>query len=254
MNPTAKLYRLFLVEKQLRGLRSRLDSAERFLKQQQTLAADLKEQIETVGAQLKHHQAASLERENEAATFEEKIERLREQMNNAKTNREYKAFLSEVNTFKIEKDHAESEALDLIEKTDEVKAQLTGIESRCAERVKMVGVAKSQRKERAAEIKDRIAELEKDYAVCEADVPADALRDYKHLLQRRSDEDPMASVEVHDRKRHIYTCSACMIELPTETVSALLSHGGITHCVSCQLILYLDETAAEALAPASSKR
>jgi len=249
MNPTAKLYKLFLVEKQLRGLRSRLDSAERFLKQQQTLSADLAEQIETVGAQLKHHQAASLERENEAATLEEKIEHLRDQMNNAKTNREYKAFLSEVNTFKTEKDRAEAEAIELIEKTEEVKAQLAGLKEQNAERVKMVGVAKSQRKERAAEIKGRVAELEKEYLVCEADVPASALKDYKHLLERRSDEDPMAAVEVHDRKRHIYNCSACMIELPTETVSALLSHGGITHCVSCQLILYLDEIASEALAP-----
>jgi hypothetical protein len=45
-----------------------------------------------------------------------------------------------------------------------------------------------------------------------------------------------------------------MIELPTETVSALLSHGGVTHCVSCQVLLYLDEDASKALAPAESKR
>jgi len=34
-----------------------------------------------------------------------------------------------------------------------------------------------------------------------------------------------------------------------ETVSGLLSHGGLTRCPSCQVILYLEEDTAKQLQP-----
>ena len=249
MSATAKLYRVFLVEKQIRGLRSRLRTAERFLKQQEHQFGRATAAHTAAEGKYRRLRASILERENEGQTIDERINHLRAQMNEAKTNREYKAFLTEVNTFKAQKEQVEAAELELMTEAEELAASLEQLAADRAEREKLVEHARAECAERESEIKGRLTELEGKYAEARADAPADVLRCYDELLERNPDDDPMASVEINDRKRHIYTCTSCMIELPKEAVSALLSHGGMTRCPSCDVILYLEEDAAEALAP-----
>jgi len=249
MSETAKLYRVFLVEKQIRGLRSRLRTAERFLKHQEHLLGRASADHKSADEKHRRVRASILERENENQTIDERIEHLRAQMNEAKTNREYKAFLTEVNTFKAQKEQVEAAELELMTEAEELAGSLEELALQVAEREKMVEHARSECAERESEIKDRLTELEGKYTEARSDAPDDALRHYDELLERNPDDDPMASVEINDRKRHIYTCTSCMIELPKEVVSALLSHGGMTRCPSCDVILYLEEDAAETLTP-----
>lgn len=76
------------------------------------------------------------------------------------------------------------------------------------------------------------------------DVPASALSTYADLVDRL-DEDAMAAIEIADRKRHEFHCGACMMLVPVEAMSSLLSHGSITQCPSCGCILFLEENDRE---------
>ena len=91
----------------------------------------------------------------------------------------------------------------------------------------------------AAEIKDRVEELKKQRAALTDGIPAEALSMLEALIKLRGDE-AMCSVEVLDRRNHEYSCSGCMMTLPVETVSAMLS-GKLTKCVSCHCIVYTEE-------------
>jgi len=250
MSVTIKLYRLFLVDRRLRSLRSRLNAAERFLGQQVAQLEALDKKRGAVEAQIRQLKATIGDHEGEAARLTERIDHLREQMNAAKTNKEYKAFLSELNTFGADKEREEAAALELMGKIDELEAELSELETEKAERDRMRGVAEQERGERAKEIKGQVEELEGELAKRREETPADGLRAYDDLIVQHPDEDPMAPIEILNKRRHEYTCGSCMITIPMEAVSALLSHGGLTRCPSCGVILYLEEDTIKALQPA----
>jgi predicted nucleic acid-binding Zn-ribbon protein len=208
---------------------------------------------DAVDGQLRQLSAKIGDHEGEIARLDERIGVIREQMNTARTNKEYKAFLTEVNTLKAARGREEEAALEFITKRDELSAQRSQIESQMGEREKMKGVAEGDRNARATEIRDRVAELRTQRESLVQEVPTIVIKDYEKLLEVHED-DAMALIEVQDRRRHEFTCGACMMNLPIESVNGLLSHGNITHCVSCGVILYVDENVSNAIQPATSKR
>jgi predicted nucleic acid-binding Zn-ribbon protein len=253
MDVTAKLLRVFLVEKQIRGLQTRLRAAERFLNEQTSQVTQLDAKKAAIDAQLKQLTAVAKQAEGEVARLDARMATLRDQMNGAQTNKEYKAFLTELNTFKLEKDKAEQSALESMTKIDELKKQAGEIETQREERDKLRGVAVAERDARAAEIKERLDELTRERVALAADVPGDSLRLLERLVHVRG-EGAMAPIEIQDRKRHEFTCGSCQMSLPLDTVSGLMSKGKLTTCVSCGCILYLGEEEAKSLQPAANKR
>lgn len=244
MDVTAQLLKVFHIDKQYRGLQTRLKAAERFLADQSRQLEALAAKSTSLDAQLRQLSASVSNDEGESARLEAKMAALREQMNSAQTNREYKAFLTELNTLKADREKSDSAALEHMTKIDELKQQLADLDAQKAERVRVRDVAASDRDQRAAEIKDRLAELKSQRDAAAADVPADALRTFEELLRTRGD-DAMAQVEEQDRKRHEFTCGACMMSLPIESVNALLRSGKLTRCSSCSSLLYISEELAK---------
>jgi len=246
MTVTDSLLRVFRVDQQITGLRARLRAAERFLNEQVGHLDQIGSQRAANESQIKQLTAAAADAEGEAARIETHIAELRERMNNAATNKEYKALLTEMNTFKEQKNEQETKAVDMLEKLEGLNARQAELESAAGEREKVRGVAEGDRVAREAEIRERLGELEAERATLLADVPSSVLSTYDELVERLEDE-AMAPIEVQDRKRHEFTCGACMMSLPIESMSALLSHGSLTLCVSCGCILYLDESTREAM-------
>jgi uncharacterized protein len=248
MSVTEKLLRVFRVDQQLRGLQSRLRAAERFLDEQVRQLQQIDSRRDTLGVQLKQLQAAAADNEGEMKRLDARIETLREQMNNAKTNKEYKAFLTEVNTLKADRSQYETAALEQMTKIDELRKQIESLEADRGEREKVRGVAHDDKSKRADEIKDRLAELQSERDRLVQEVPPDALKAYDAMVKQRGDE-AMAPIEELDRRRHEYTCSACQMALPMETLANLLrpsaSNAPLTRCTSCGSILYLEAEAAE---------
>jgi len=250
---TERLRQVFEVDRQLRGLRSRLVQAERFLSAQAQQLESLSQKKAAAERQLRQLQAKAGEFEGEANALDAKITHLREQMNQANTAREYKAFLTEINTFKADKDKAESAALELMQQVEELKAEIGTLEAATSERERVRGVAANDRAEREAEIAERVRELEADRDRLRGLADPAAMRMYDERVARHPDEDPMAPIEEQDRRRHEYTCGSCMMELPVEAMSALLSHGTVTRCPSCGVLLYIPKELADQIRPASSR-
>lgn len=253
MRLTDKLLSVYRVDRQLAGLQSRLKSAERFLQDQTSQIETVESRRQTLEKQQKQAKALAADQEGETARIDVVIAAKREQMNTTKTNKEYKALLTEVNTLKAERDRAEASALEQIAKAEELTAQLEELNKQREGKGKVRQVAADDRDKRAAEIKDRVAELQAERKKLAAEVPASAMAMYTELVRQR-DEEAMAPLEEQDRKRHEYNCGSCMMAVPVETVSALLSHGSLTRCSSCGCILYIEtETAASFHADKSGK-
>jgi predicted nucleic acid-binding Zn-ribbon protein len=253
MDVTSKLLSVFLVDKQLRGLQSRLHAAERFLGEQDKQLQQIDAKRTALETQVRQLKVTIADAEGQTKSIDERMAHLRDQMGAAKTNKEYKAFLTELNTYKADRDALETSTLEQMGKLDELKKQLAEFDSQKSEREKVRTVAGGDRDSREAEIKDRVAELKAQRAKLAAEVPADALKTLEKLIHERED-DAMAPLEEHDRRRHEYTCGSCMMALPVEKLSALLSNGRMTHCPSCGCLLYLEAELHKQLTAPASKR
>ncbi|MBS0186790.1 MAG: hypothetical protein JSS51_01905 [Planctomycetes bacterium] len=253
MNVTSKLLSVFKVDKQFRGLRSRLSAAEKFLAEQNRQIEQINAKKSSLEAQQRQLAAAAANFEGEVKRLDARMATIREQMNSAQTNKEYKAFLTEVNTIKAERDRQETSALEQMGKVEEVKRQIDELEKSRAERERMQAVAVSDRDQRAAEIKDKLADLQNQRDTLARDIPKDTLVLFERLVQTRGDE-AMAHIEEADRRRHEYHCGSCMMALPIEAVNGLLVSGKLTRCASCQCILYIDEELAKSMKEPAGKR
>jgi hypothetical protein len=249
MTVTDKLLRVYRVDRKIEGLQSRLRAAERFLGQQVDQIEHIGRQRSAIESQLRQLRASQAEAEGEAARYEQHMEELRERMNSAKTNKEYKALLTELNTFKDKKSEQESKAVELMEKIEAFESQHGKLEVEAGERAKVRDMAETDRAQRADEIREQLEALQRERADLINDVPAEALDKYGQLVERL-EEDAMAPIEIADRKRHEFHCGSCMMLLPVEAMSALLSHGSLTQCPSCGCILYVSEQDRETMSSA----
>jgi len=239
MSVTQQLLKLFQVDKQLRGLRSRLDAAERFLDQQRALLAEIDDKSSGIVTQAKHLKASIANDEGEAARLEAKISALREQINTVKTAKEYSAGVTELNNYKEIKTKHEDAAVEAMGRLETLEAQIAELKKQKDERGKIVQGADSDRTSRESEIKDRVEELRSQRETMTAGIPKEALAMLESLIKLRGD-DAMAPVEVLDRRNLEYACTGCMMTLPVETVSAMLA-GKLTRCVSCHCIIFTEE-------------
>ncbi|RMH28911.1 MAG: hypothetical protein D6693_02915 [Planctomycetota bacterium] len=248
MSITAKLLRVYQADRQIRGLKGRVQAAERFLKQREKALADLDAKRDSLSGQARHLKAAAHNDETEIAGIEERIDKLREQLNAATTNKQYTALLTEVNTFKADKAAAEERALETMTRMEEITASLEALQDERAEMVKLRDLARAERDARMAEIQERLTELEAERAVAAEDLPPDVLAEYESEVEFR-DEDVMASIQEMDRKRLEYCCGACQVLLPVDVVSSAINGGSINRCPSCRAFLYIEQATRDAAVP-----
>lgn len=241
------LLKLNLVDAQVRGLRSRLQSAQRYLDAQTSQLDDLNQQHQELTTRKKHMQATSANHESELATIDERIEKLRDELNSSVTNKQYSAVLTELNTIKVNRSEIETQVLEEMESVDTVDEEIKAIETQTEERSKVRDLAQTQLKEREAEIGQRLSELEAERELAASEVPTKAL-DIFDAVGDIYDGEAMATIEEVSRRHREYACGACNIQLPYETVSVLM--GGITdvvRCTACTRILYLQEEVRDIL-------
>ncbi len=235
-----KLRQLFLLEQQVRGLRSRFQGAEKSLDLQNTRHARIEQQKAEVADQLKHARTKAAALEHQSQDVEERVTKLREQMNSVRTNKEYFALLIEVNTLKLEKGKFEEQALEAMTRCDALEAQHAELEAKALEQSKLVSGAAAQAKQAKDEVSGRLDELTIQRDAAAAEVPKDALVAFNKLASIH-DGEAMAVVVEESRRHREYSCGGCFMSLPMERVNTLMTKDTVVVCPSCGRILYLDE-------------
>jgi uncharacterized protein len=236
---TAQLLKVFRVDQQLRGLKSRLSAAERFLSDQERQLKDVETRFHQINGELKALKSAIKGEEGETASIDSRVETLRERMNTSKTNKEYSALLGELNALKEKKAEIEKSELEQMGKIEQLSKRAEELGAARSERQTIITKARKDRDERAAEIKDRVDELSKQRAELCQGVEHDKLRILEEMITKKDDE-AMSPVEVVDRRAHEWACTSCQMTLPVELVNRL-SSGLFTRCSFCSVILFTEE-------------
>jgi predicted nucleic acid-binding Zn-ribbon protein len=244
------LLTLYKVDRQVRSLRSRVESAQIYLNVQN-------KQMDTIGVEqsentLQHKQrkANVANIETEIGSIDTRIEHLREELNQAVNDKQYSALLAEMNTIKEHRKAFEDEELIEMTAIEELDLSAKDITQRKEEREKVMQVAAKELDVRQSEIAEQLAELETERDSAAAVIPEEVLNEFDSLADDYEGE-AMAAIEIIDLKRREYSCTSCSLRLPLDAITSMLGNkDSVVKCVSCDRILYLEAESREAIAPA----
>jgi predicted nucleic acid-binding Zn-ribbon protein len=234
------MYQLFLLEQQVRGLRTRQDAATRRLTAQKTKLGQLEQQLQEMTGQLKQVQAKAGTLETEAKSADAKIQHLRDQMNTVKNNREYSALLLEVSTLKAEKGKVEDQALAEMERVESLKKEHETLAAKVAEQVKIVHGAETEVEAAKREVGDQLDEVTAKRDDAQKELPADSLAQFRRLTVVH-DGEALAAVVEESRRHMEYSCGGCYMSIPVERVNSLMMKpNDLSFCPNCGRILFME--------------
>lgn len=246
-----QLRELFKLDQRVRGLRTRLDVALTREKAQKAKLTQLTQQRDELATQLKQIKVKAAESEKQVNEIDERITRLREQMNSVSNNKEYSALLIEVSTIKNEKGKIEEEALGHMSQVDLLTTSFNTAEEKVVEQKKILELATADVAARQEEVGQQLEEATKDRDAALVNIPEDAQNQFNRQASIH-DGDALASIIEENRRHMEYSCGGCYIGLPIERVSTTLSQqDNIVNCPSCGRILYVEKELRESIAPKS---
>ncbi|OQY97497.1 MAG: hypothetical protein B6D35_15005 [Candidatus Brocadia sp. UTAMX2] len=182
--------------------------------------------------EIKNYQKDVGIKELDLKSAEAEIAKLRLQMNQVKTNKEYSAIKTEIGGKEANKSVLEEEIIGMMTKCEEMNQRYRVFE-------KTIEQENSQFKELQKQVEANMKTIDAEmhelttmrnkYATL---LDSDALQHYNRLV---SHKDAVAIVPVVNR-----VCQGCFMSVTAQTLNQLLSGKDLTFCNSCGRILYLN--------------
>jgi predicted nucleic acid-binding Zn-ribbon protein len=241
MGPTnVALVQLYRADQALREAEERLDSASRSVRVQERRINELAEKLKLAQTQLREQQARGGQLDLDIKARDAKIERYREQQQNAKNHKEYQAFLTEINTEKIDKVKVEDEYLKVMEQAEKTAAEVKDLAAQLEGERKKNEETRGQLSGRLAELQAEIDRLRPVREAAAKGVSPKGLAAFERLVERFEGE-VMAAIQRPDRRREEYVCTACNMSLVADVYNRLHSRDDLVPCPNCHRLLYIPE-------------
>jgi len=239
------LQRLQRIETQLRSVRGQIETKLRSVQAHQRRLATLERQVADTHELIRQAQAESDRLDLDRKAQDEHIKRLRERLNQTKTNKEYAAVLTQLNTDKADALKIEDKVLAAMGKVDDLKKREAESRATLDKEKARMGETQKSVVELEAKLSAQIKELEAQRDLAADGVPPEALKTFERARDKH-DGEAMAQVEQTHPRRAEYICSGCNMSITLETINALQSRDDIQVCHICSRILYLDSSAGVA--------
>lgn len=238
------LLNLHKIEHDLAHVRGRLRTRRNAVAAQQRRIDQLKSDQASVHDQVMARRKEADSLELDLRQREQEVSKYRTALNSAKSNKEYAAILTQINTLKADNAKLEEGVIKMMQEIDAQKARQQQFEQQIeAESTRLSEVTSAN----AAEIERLegiLADLQKKRDEAAKDVPAATLSVFERIAES-NDGDAMAQIEVHGKKPpHDYVCGGCFMSLNAEHANALRSRDEIRTCDNCGRILYLEKEPA----------
>lgn len=234
------LIKLQRVENRLRAVKTKLTRCRRSVifqeNQLRTLQSGLEAKVEEI--KLTRIQVDRLELELKSR--DEHIEKLRGHLNLARTNKEYSALLTELNTAKADDSKLETQVLELMKNIETDTAECEELKQQIETQKAKLEEARKESDGKAVGLEKEIAEIQAEWDITAKDTPADALAVFNRVAETY-DGEAMAPVEGFVEKAGSYNCGGCFMGIPAEVANVLSANDEIVSCASCSRILYLPE-------------
>ena len=236
------LHRLQEIETQLGRLRREEAGKARQVRNLERQILRIDEDIERLEAEQAARQTEVDRFERDVKIREESILRHRDGLLKARTNKDYAAILTSINTEKA--DSAKIERLAL-EKLGEVERFQEEVASRAQQRGKLEERLATCR-QALQDYRDQTAEEREDLLrqreIAASELAPTALATFTRVAEKHDGEALAEVVRLHP-KREEYACGGCNMTITLENVAALRARDEIQFCYVCGRILYLESPA-----------
>jgi len=238
------LIKLQSVENRLRAVKAKLTRCRRNVIIQENQVRSLQNALEAKKEEIQLTKVQSDRLELELKTRDEAIIKLRGSLNVAKTNKEYAAVLTQLNTTKADNSKIENQILELMKDIEADEAECEGIQNQIAERKQALEQTRKETELLATKLEAEIEEIQDEWNRVAQTIPAKPLQVFKRVAETY-DGQAVAVVQQREGKTEAYSCGGCFMGIIAESVNLLLTKDDIIRCPNCTRILVLSSAERE---------
>ncbi|MGB7574082.1 MAG: C4-type zinc ribbon domain-containing protein [Thermodesulfobacteriota bacterium] len=226
------LWELQKIDLELKGIKEEKDRYPREIKK-----LDEKQKIEKERIQKEREKVESLEKtrrqkEGHLNTEQEKIKRAEGRMSEVKTNKEYQALLSEIDTIKESNSRIEEEILQVMDEIDELKKDLSKREKEMGSTLEKIEGERKKLQEKTAQGEKAWSERVERRELLSKQIESKLVKLYGTLKEKRQ------GVGVVSVKNE--TCQGCFLNVPPQMFIEVQKNNALVRCPHCNRILYWD--------------
>ncbi|MHC4425930.1 MAG: zinc ribbon domain-containing protein [Planctomycetota bacterium] len=232
------LTKLQSVENQLRAVKAKLARCRRNVIIQENQVRSLQNALEAKKEEILLTKVQSDRLELELRTRDEAIAKLRASLNTAKTNKEYAAVLTRLNTTKADNSKLENQILELMKDIEADESESKEIQRQIDEQKQKLEQTRKETEALANKYEAQIKEVQQEWDKKANTIPSEPLQIFKRVAETY-DGEALAVVDRHEGKTEVYTCGGCFMGITAECVNLLMTKDDIIRCPNCTRILVL---------------
>jgi predicted nucleic acid-binding Zn-ribbon protein len=230
------LMKLQTVENRLRAEKTKLTRCRRNVIIQENLIRSLQNALEAKKEEVLLTKVQYDRLELGLKSHDETIAKLRASLNNAKTNKEYAAVLTQLNTTKADSSKLETQILELLKVIETDEAECQDIQKQIEEQKQRLEQTRKDSESLAAKYQAEIDTIQAEWDKIAQAISSDPLNIFKRVAETY-DGQAVATVEQSDDKSGTYSCGGCFMGVPAESVNVLMTKDEIIRCPNCTRIL-----------------
>jgi hypothetical protein len=238
------LIELQSVENRLRAAKAKLVRCRRNVVIQENQIRSLQNTLEAKREEIQLTKMQTDRLELELSSGDEMITKLRTSLNAARTNKEYAALLTQLNTTKADNSKIESQVLELMKAVEADEADAANIRAQIDEQKQKLEKMRKEAETLAVKYEAEIKEIQAQWNVKAKAVPPDLLEIFNRVAETY-DGEALAVVNKQGDKVTTYSCGGCFMGITTESVNLLMTRDEIIRCPNCTRILVLGSSTEE---------
>lgn len=237
-----RLIRLQDLDTAIEDARRRIAAHPQRLADADTRLDEAKQRVEAAREQLKQTQDARRALEKEAAVFQGRLTKFKDQLSEVKTNREYQAIQHEIATAQGELGAVEERVLEQMIAYDGIAADLKTAEGILVSRQREVNAEKAALEQERESVEKTLTEALATRTALIAETAPRLVALFEHVARARKG----IALSAATREG---LCSVCHVRLRPHVFQQIRQNDQIIQCESCQRIMYYVPPPAAAEAP-----
>ena len=235
------LIKLQSVENRLRAAKAKLARSRRSVTVQENQVRSLQSALEAKKEECQLTKLQSDRLELELKTRDQEVSKLRASLNAAKTNKEYAAVLTQLNTTRADNSKIESQILELMKAVEVDEGECENIRKQIEEQKQELEQTRKKVESSVAEHEAEINKIQAEWNEVAKSIPKKALEVFNRVAETY-DGEAVAMIEQQEGRGAAYSCGGCYMGVPAESVNVLMTKDDIIRCPNCTRILVLNES------------
>jgi len=174
----------------------------------------------------------------ELKTRDEEVAKLRAVLNTVKTNKEYAAVLTQLNTTKADNSKIETQVLELLKDIETDETECKELQKQIEQQKQHLEKLRTESEVLASKYQAEIDQIQAEWDDAAQTIPQEALEIFKRVAETY-DGQAVVEVEQQEDKRETYSCGGCFMGITAECVNLLMTKDDIIRCSNCTRILVL---------------